>query len=141
MKLTNGSILNLANDMVHLCGGGNRLATLAALRAARIRDVLVGESTKLEEHRQQWIKERNGQMDLAGQRFVFATPQLGDEVNQMWDEALTEERELAVETLTMAEVEAGYFRARDGRKEPALDLSPDQLGRLVRLGIVVVPAE
>lgn len=138
MKFTNADVIGALRVMTHLCGGGNRLETLPALRASRIRDALARAAEPVEELRMRLISDRGGQLNEAMGRYEFTDPAADAEVNRLYLEGLREERDLELEALTLQEVEAGHYRdPATGKKEKGLDLSPDQIGLLVRLGIVI----
>lgn len=139
MKLSNGDVHGALLAMNHVCGGGNRLPTLPALRAFRIKGALAQAWEGVDEIRVQMCKDQ-GKMNEAGNAYVFETADAAEAFNAAWKEVCAEPRELELETLTLAEIEAGHFRHPEtGKKEPGLDISPDQLGLLVRIGIVTEP--
>lgn len=140
MKLTNADVNAALAAMTQVCGGGNRLATLPALRAARIKAALAKAWEPCEEHRVQLCQD-HGKLDESGTAYVFESAAARRAFEAGWQEVLGEQREIEVETLTLAEVEAGHYRTEGGKKESGLDLSPDHLGVLVRVGIVTAPEE
>lgn len=141
MKITNADVQLALVAMTQLCGGGNRLPTLPALRASRIKAGLEAAWKSCDEHRIQLCKD-HGKLDDAGTAYVFESAEARRAFDDSWKQLCAEERDLELETLTQTEIDAGWYRNPEtGKKEPGLDLSPDQLGVLVRVGIVTQPAE
>ena len=139
--LKNEDVQRALLAMARLVGGGNRLATLPGLRAARTRTTLAKAWEPVEERRLQLLKD-HGKPARGGKAYDFDTPEARKAWADGWKEACEEERTLELEPLTLAEVGAGYYRDPEtGQKEPGLDLSPEDLGILVELGLVQVMPE
>lgn len=135
MKLTlRNADLKAAHDaMETLCTGTNRLPTLAALRADRTLRRLREAWAPIATIHQTLVKdngeEKDGMLRVTDANMpTFLTA---------WSEALSVETEVEVDTLTVADIEAGWSR-EDGKKGP-LDISPADLGNLIVLGIIVEP--
>lgn len=140
MKLTNEDVRAALEAMAQVCGGGNRLPTLAALRAFRIKATLAKAWESCDELRLQLCRD-HGKPNEDGSRYVFDSAEGRAAFDDGWKKLCAEERELDLETLALAEIEAGHYRGETGKKESGLDLTADALGTLVRVGIVTVPKE
>lgn len=145
LKITNTVLSLLLADMSHVCGadsrqGGNRLDSLPAARAYRIKDFFDDAWKSCEKVRVQLCQDHGTlKEDLSG--YVFETPSAARAFNQGWTSLLAEEREFELPaTLTEAEIDAGWFRAPDGKREK-FDISAEQRGRLKKFGIIAEPTE
>jgi len=139
MKLTlkNGDLKAALDALETLCTGVNRLPTLAALRASRTFRALGGAWATVDGLRNQLIKDHGEEKDGT---FSVAPGSPGMAAFMAaWIEALGAESEVEVETLTVADIEAGWSR-EDGKKGP-LDISPAELGNLRAVGILVETQE
>lgn len=134
MKITNADVNACLADMTHVTTGGNRLDSLPALRAVRIREALAAAWKSVDEHRLQ-LAQDHGKLNELGTHYVFETGPAVTAYNDGWEKALAEVRDIEIETLTLAEVQAGWFRTPEGKRE-RFDISPDSLARLIRVGIV-----
>lgn len=133
-KLKNADVTNALEAMKLVCGGGNRLPTLAALKASRIKAALAKAWEAPDQHRLQLCKDHGR---LEGSAYVFETPEAQEAFSSGWRELLEAPAEVELETLTEGEVEAGWYRNPNTKeREDQLDVAPDTLGLLAHLGII-----
>lgn len=132
-----GGDVKLALDaMDQLCGGGNRLPTLTALRASRIKTALAKAWAPLEERRMQLCKD-HGTLEPGAKTFSFPSKEGQEAFVAGWNELATADVEVELEALTPADLEGGYFRdPNTGKREDGLDLAPEVFGVLERLEIL-----
>lgn len=137
MRITNGDIQDALAAMVHVCCTGNRMDSLASARAYRIKEGLAKafESVEVERIR---LCEDHGELGEQGAVYEFKKPGAAQAFDAAWRRLLAEPREVELETLTPAEIDAGWFRTADGKKEK-FDLSPQHRGILTRIGIIAEP--
>ncbi|MCR4375330.1 MAG: hypothetical protein NUW22_10815 [Acidobacteria bacterium] len=143
MKLKNGDLKAGLDAMEALCTGANRLPILAALRAdrtyRRLREAWAPVAEKLN---QLILDHGEPQKDEKGADTgqVSINPSMAGwaEYVAARADAFMAESEVNVETLTLADIEAGWSK-EDGKKGP-LDIAPASIGHLIVLGIVVDPA-
>jgi len=129
MKLTNGQIQAAIHSLNILCNDPNRLPTLAASRAGR---ALAALRAVYPENVKNRIILDHGQDMEDGRKQLLPG-------GEGWDEFITlmdEEQEVVIDLIRMVDVEAGWTRSPEGKKEQGLDISPANLAILLELGIV-----
>lgn len=134
MKITNADVQGALGHLVHICCTGNRLDSIPSARAYRIKETL-GKAWESADHVRLQLCKDHGQLNEDGTQYVFPTAPARDAFQKGWGDILKEERELEIETLTEAEIDAGWFRTPDGKREK-FDLSPEARGFLKRVGIL-----
>lgn len=139
MKITNADINAALAAMVHICCTGNRLDSLVAVRAYRIKEGLAKAWESVDAVRLQLCKD-HGEIEGEGSVYLFRTAAALAAFDAAWNQLQAEERELELETITPAEIEAGWFRTAEGKKEK-FDLSPQHRGILTKVGIIAEPTE
>lgn len=144
MTFRNGDLKAGLDAMEALCTGANRLPILAALRAdrtyRRLREAWAPIGEKLNQlilDHGEPVKDDKG----ADTGQVSVTPSMAG-----WAEyvsaraaAYVAETEVEVETLTVADIEAGWARDPETGKKGPLDIAPASIGHLIVLGIIVDP--
>ena len=132
MKLTNAQMQQAIESLGILCNDPNRLPTLAASRAGRALGALQAVYAPADKVRTQIIRDHGEDMGDNGKRLLPGGPG--------WDEFVTlmaEEHEINVDPIRATDVEAGWTRTPEGKREPGLDISPAHLAVLEELGLIV----
>ena len=134
MKLTNAQVKAALDCMGVLCGENNRLPVVAALKADRTLRALSAAWEPCEAIRKQLVQD-HGEDHEGGKRVMpgmAGWPAFVEAYNEM----AAQEADVAVEPITVADVEKGYSRDPETGKKDALDISPAHLGALVEIGII-----
>lgn len=145
MKLTNKELNDALAAMACVCGAdrrdgaGNRLDSLPAARAYRIKQALTAAWDEVDAVREQLCRD-HGRPSEDGSSYILEGP--GRKAfTDAWSKLLDEGRELELPaTLTPAEIDGGWYRTPEGKREK-FDLSAEHRGLLTRLGIIGEPQE
>jgi len=132
MKFTNGQVRQAIESLGILCNDPNRLPTLAASRAGRALVALQAAYTPADKIRTQIIQDHGEDTGDGTKRLIPG--------GSGWDEFATlmaEEHEVNVDPIRATDVEAGWTRTPEGKREPGLDISAAHLAILEELGLIV----